>query len=134
MPMSRSAVAVAGQGYGRPFRGKVEHTAQIPINVTALTTAEVDADGYLKPGVPFEADGTLILAAAGIVFGVSIEPIKVAKSNSAPDLAAASAAFQIGLGTIGQVNRAIIEDNLGRVLTANEIAGFGLAGSLIKLL
>lgn len=134
MPMSARVRTVAGQGYGRPFRGPVDHTAQIAVNVTALTVAEVDADGYIKPGVVLQKNGTLITAAAQIAYGVVPEPIKVANSNSAPDLAAASAAFQLAVGVIGMVNRAIMEDNLGRVLTANEIAGFDLAGSTLKLL
>lgn len=134
MPMSRRALTTAGQGYGRVFRGVLEHTHQIPVNITALTSAEVDADGYIKPGVPLQKTGALITGAAQIVFGVVPEPIKVANSNSAPDLAAASNAFQLAVGDIGQVNRAIIEDNLGRVLTANEIAGFDLAGCMVKLL
>jgi hypothetical protein len=113
--------------------GPVNHTSQIAVNIAALTAAEVDSKGWLKPGVPLEKDGTLILAAAGIVHGVTIEPLKVANGNAAGDLTAAGVQ-QIAVATICQVNRAIVEKNLGRVLTANEIAGFGLAGSLVKLL
>jgi hypothetical protein len=36
--------------------------------------------------------------------------------------------------TIGQVNRKILEDTIGRVLTADELAAFDAAGSTIKLL
>lgn len=134
MPLSKRALVAANIPYHPVFQGRVDHTAQIAINVTALTSAEVDSDGYLKPGVPFEADGTLLDAAADVVFGVVIEPIKVAAGNAAGDLSAADATFQIALGIEGVVNRNLIEANLGRVLTANEIAGFDLAGSHIRLL
>jgi acyl-CoA hydrolase len=134
MPMSRKVKTTGGQGYGRVFVGIAEYPAQIAVNITALTAAEVDADGYIKPGVPLQASGALVSGAAQVIFGVVPEPIKVANGNAAGDLAAASAAFQLTVITIGQVNRAIIEDNLGRVLSANEIAAFAAAGSQLKLL
>lgn len=124
-----------GVEYASPFVGPAEHYAQIAVNIAALTTAEVDSNGYIKPGVPLEADGTLILAASGVVFGVVPEATKVAKSNAAGDLTAAGTQ-QLALATIGQVNRKIVEENLGRVLTANEIAGFmqgGLGSGIILL-
>ena len=98
----------------------------------------MDSFGYLKPGVAFTAAGVLI-PAAGVVFGVTPESLDVLHilPYSGITFAAALAAAgvqQLAVVTIGQVNRKIMEDNLGRVLTANEIAGFGLAGCLIKLL
>jgi hypothetical protein len=137
MPISATYPSnTPGDVYGNPFRGPVIHTAQIRINVTLLTSAEVDAQGYLKPGVIFSdaVPGVLVGAAPAYAFGVVIEPIKVAAGNDAGSLAAASAAFEIGVGTFGQVNQDVIEDNLGRVLTANEIAGFVRAGSKLNLL
>lgn len=133
MPLSKRTLFAGAQPYHPVFQGRVDHTAQIAINVTALTTAEVDSDGYIKPGVPFAADGTTV-GAAEPVFGVVIEPIKVANGNAAGDLSAADATFQIALGIEGVVNRNLAEANLGRVYTADEIAGFALAGSQIKLL
>lgn len=134
MPVKITQPAAADDVHSLPFIGPIHHTAQIAINVTTLTSAEIDADGYLKPGVPFQANGTLITAAAQVVFGVSIEPIQVAAGNTAPQIAAADSSFQIALATIAQINRAAAEDILGRAYTANEVAGFALAGSLIKLL
>ena len=134
----------AGKIYGRPFRGEVDHTAQIKVDLTALTSREIDAYGYLKPGVPLKKDGTLVSGAAQVVFGVTIEPINVLQLYppqgplSAGDLttaiAAAATDFEVAVGTIGQVVQAVIEDNLEAVLTANEIAGFGLAGCHVILL
>lgn len=133
MPMRAQVNTVAGQLYGRPAVGVAEHQAQRLINVSVLTANEVDADGYLKPGVPFDRAGLLI--ATGIpVFGVTTEPIKVAKSNSGTDLTAAGTAVQATLLLIGMVNRKIAEDDLGRSYTAFEIAGFDLAGSKLALL
>jgi hypothetical protein len=133
MPVKITQPAAADDVYASPFRGPINHTAQIAVNITALTNAEIDAKGWVKPGLPLSAAGTLVGAAVP-VFGVVIEPIKVAASNSAGDIAAASAAFQLSVAVIGAVSRPVVESNLGRVLNANEIAGFGLAGCLIKLL
>lgn len=132
MPMRSQVNSVAGQVYGRAAVGVTEHAAQRAINVAALTANEVDSDGYLKPGVPFDVAGALVGAAA-YVFGVTIEPIKVAIDNTGPNLTAAGI-VQVTLQCIGMVNRAIAESNLGRVYTANEIAGFALAGSKLVLL
>ncbi len=132
MPMRNQVNTVGGQIYGRAARGIVEHTEQRAINVSLLTANEVDSDGYLKPGVPFDRAGFLV-AANVPVFGVSIEPIRVAKGNAAADLSASGAAVQVGLQVIGIMNRKIAEDNLGRALTAAEIAGFDLAGSKMIL-
>lgn len=133
MPVRVTQPAAADDSYALPFVGPINHTAQIAIDVTALTSAEVDADGFLRPAVPFTAAGALV-AAGDAVFGVSIEPIKVADGNEAADFAAADASTQIGVATIAQINRAAAEDMLGRAYTADEVAGFLRDGSLIKLL
>jgi hypothetical protein len=109
----------------------VNHTAHVKVDVSALTTAEVDTYGYIKPGVPLLQTGLLVTA--GYVFGVTIEPIKIAASNSSTDLGAATDCF-VAVATIAQVSQDIIEDNLGRALTTAELAGFDLAGSKIALI
>jgi hypothetical protein len=122
----------AGDGsYGRPFIGPIDHTVQIDVKIKTLTDDEIDRYGYIKPGVPINKDG--ILVASGAVLGVTIEPIKVAASNSAEDIAAAPSC-QLGIAVIGQVSQAIIEDNLGRALTSAEKAGFLTAGCLVGLI
>jgi len=131
-------ISAAGSIYGRPFVGPTNHFAQISVDITLLTAAEVDSQGFLKPGVPFSAAGTLVGAAVP-VFGVTPEPLDVLHIPpfSTLTFAAALAAAgtqQLAVCIIGSVNRKIMEDNLGRVLNANEIAGFGLAGCLVKLL
>jgi hypothetical protein len=123
MPMrvTNPAGTSSGTQLGHPWVGDVEGLIAIVIPMGALTTAEVDANGYLKPGVPFTRAGALV--AAGAVYGVTIEAIKVANTNSAADLTAAGSQ-EVTVGTIGMVSRAIIEDTLGRVLTAAELTGF----------
>lgn len=133
MPMSVKKTA-GGDAYASPFVGPMNHPGTVRLDVSALSTDEVDAKGYLKPGVPLKSGGVLLDGTVGeYVWGVNIEATKVAESNAAGDLAAA-VDRDVTLGLIGVVNRDIIEDNLGRALTANEIAGFAAAGSLIRLL
>lgn len=132
-PLSKTTLTSENETYVSPFVGPIDHTHTVDMNITSLTSDEVDADGYLKAGVPVDAAGALV-GVATPVFGVTIEPLKVADGNAAGDLAAAPASIDIAVATICQVNRAVIEDILGRVLTANEIAGFDLAGSTCKLL
>lgn len=132
-PLKRNTVLTAGEVYALPFVGPINHTHTLAVDITALTVDEIDADGYLKPGLPLDAAGALVGVAPAYVFGVTIEPLKVAESNSAADIAAAGT-VDIAVATIGQVNRAVAEDILGRALTANEVAGFAAAGSTMKLL
>lgn len=132
-PLKRRSLLTGGSIYPNPLVGPVNHTHAIAVNIAALTTAEVDARGYLKPGVIFAADGTLVGIAPDYAFGITVEPLKVATGNTAAELTAAGV-VDVALATIGQVNRAVVEDILGRVLTADEIAGFTRAGSTLKLL
>lgn len=134
MPIRVTNPATADQVYASPFVGPVNHTAQIQVNLTLLTNAEIDSKGYLKPGVPLTLAGILVGVAPAYVFGVTIEAIKVANGNAAGDISGASTSFEVAVCTVGQVNRAIAEDNLARAYTANELAGFVAAGSTIKLL
>lgn len=60
MPMKITAVAAAGEAYASPFIGPVNHTATVRVDVSALTTYEVDTYGYLKPGVFLTRAGLLV--------------------------------------------------------------------------
>jgi hypothetical protein len=46
-----------GTAYASPFVGPVDHTAHVRVDVSALTTSQVDSKGYLKPGVVLTLDG-----------------------------------------------------------------------------
>ena len=128
----------AAKVYPSPWRGEIDHTAQIAVDITVLTDNEIDDFGYLKPGVPFTNAGALA-GMTTVIFGVTIEPLNVL--NMVPTgtvtkatAKAAAGTQQVVVGTIGQVNRHVIETILGRVLTANELAAFAAAGCLVKLL
>lgn len=136
MPIMIDAVASEANTYGHPFVGPgAEYTDVVLVDISDLTTAEVDAFGYLKPGVPFAKAGDLV--GSGVpVYGVTLESIRLKHATVPPtdvSLAADTGTMQVAVGTHGVVNRDIMEDNLGRALTADEIAGFALAGSHIHL-
>lgn len=122
----------ASQDYGKVHVGPANYTHQLAVNVAALTSAEVDGNGWIKPGVIFDKAGILVGAAPAFNYGIIIEATKVAKSNSGTDLTAAGVQRVVVL-RFGLVNGDIIEDNLGRVLTANELAGFERAGTHLAL-
>lgn len=125
---------VGGQSYSNPFLGGVDHPAQILIDISGLTTDEVDAFGFLKPGVPLTKAGILVGASPAFPYGVTFEAQKISPINPTNGtLAAITVDLIITVNTIGHVNRDVAEDNLGRAYTADEIAGFDRAGSKIAL-
>lgn len=132
-PILQRRVSTGDSIYSSVFVGPVDHPASVRVTPSALAAGVVDAHGYIPSGFPLAKDGTTV-GAGEAVFGCTIEAVKVAPSGSAADLAAATDPVDVTVGTIGQVNRDILEDNLGRVLTAAEIAGFGLAGSHLVLI
>lgn len=106
--------------YANPFVGPIDHTTHVTVDISELTSAEVDADGYLKPGVPLKPDGTLADGTAGERAYLTVEAAKVHTSNSG--LASVTADVPVAVATVCQLNQAIGEDILGRAYTANEIA------------
>lgn len=100
------------------------------LDVSALSDAVVDADGFLIPGAVLDRtdasipDGTA--DGAGVVV---IAVTEVAASNSAADLTAASDRT-ISVLARGTVQQARVEENLGRALTAAELAALD-AGDII---
>lgn len=129
MPIGITTTA-GGLAHAPVFVGDITGTDVIKIDISDMSTYEVDLDGYLKPGVPFAKDGNLV--GNGVpVWGVTIEPIKITTTNTDAVLDAATDCF-VAVG-FGLCNRDIMEDNLGRALTADEIAGFDLAGSNCRI-
>lgn len=132
MPITVEDVASESNTYGKPFVGPgAQYTDVVKLDVSDMGSNEVDSGGYLKPGLPLAKDGNLIGSAVP-VYGVTLESVKVATGNTDAILDAATDCF-VTVGTVGVVNRDIMEDNLGRALTSDEIAGFDLAGSQIHL-
>lgn len=143
MPLRTTSVATAGTQYATQglFVGPVDHTHSLLVDLSDLTYAdesggEVDADGYLIPGTPLKKDGTLADGTTDeFIFGVVVEPVNVGVGfvDADTDLDALTD-IHVAVATVGQVNRDIVEDNLGRALSANEIAAFDAAGSKLVLL
>lgn len=132
MPMSSTVLREGGETYANPFVGPIDHPDHVKLDVSGLTTAEVDEYGYLKPGVPLTAAG--ILVAAGFVWGVTIEAVKIVAANPTNvSLAADTSDPLVAVARKGMINRDIAEDNLGRAYTAAELAGFVAAGSQFSL-
>ena len=131
--MPLSVVKTAGTTtYGHPIVGTPGPLLQVVVDISGLTTAEVDADGFLKPGVPFTSGG--ILVASGFIYAINPEPIKIVDYVPTDVLLAAdTATIPVGMVTGGVINRDIVEDNLGRAMTAAEIAGAAAAGSQFTL-
>ena len=130
MPLSIKSTA-GGMCHAPVNVGQILATDVVKVDLSDLSSNEIDSNGFLKPGVPFAKDGELVGSAVA-VYGVTIAATKVANSNSSGDIAAAVDCF-VTVMTHGVVNRDIAEDNLGRAYTANEIAGFALGGSNLTL-
>lgn len=123
----------SGQGaYANPLLGPVNHVDHVKVDVSGLTTNEVDSDGYLKPGVPFTQAG--ILVASGKAYGITFEAVKVmtpAQAATNDTIAAVTLDPLVAVETHGLVNRDIGEDNLGRAYSAAEIAGMAAGDNLM---
>ncbi len=132
MPIRFKKSGTVRRLYASPFVGPIDYTVGIQVNLAVLTAFEVDAQGYLKPGIPLRRDGTLVTA-GGYVFGTTVEEVKVA-DNNLPATIAALGVQEIAVATICQVNESVASEVLGREYTAAERAGFIAAGSKNVLL
>jgi hypothetical protein len=123
-----------GQSYANPLVGLPRDMAHVKLDTSGMTTAEVDADGYLKPGVMLTVAGVLV-GASGIPFGITVEAQKVTTTTpvTTGTLAAETADPVVAVCCAGLVNRDVAEDCLGRALNANELAGFVIAGSKLSV-
>lgn len=118
MPMSVTSTA-GGDAYIDIRVGECQ-IHQAKLNAANLAASR-DAGLSLPVGLPVKVDGTLISAPAQATFGlIGPEPVKL----GAVDIFA-------NVIIMGPVNRDAIEDNLGRVLTADEIASLPPAIKLI---
>ena len=139
MPLQVRTVTTGGDAYQHPMEGPVTHTAQLTIDISALSTTWVDSDGYLKPGTMIRENGLPISAASQYVFGIVLEPVRLGYydgsfGNSAAILAGATD-VQVAVATHGACLKAVLEGNIGRSLNDNELKAFKpTSGSFIKLL
>jgi hypothetical protein len=123
MPI-RITETAGGVAYANPFVGNPGPTTVVKLDVSGMTTNEVDVDGYLKPGTPLLSTGVLVSGAGQTVFGVVIAPVQIAETNTG--LAGDTSDPLVTVATSGLINRDIAEDNLGRALSANELAALAL--------
>jgi hypothetical protein len=133
MPISVKETS-GGTVYGNPLVGTPGPFTHIKLDLSTLTTDEVDADGNLKPGCVFESNGTPV-GSGQICYGIVVEaiklPITLPRTNTT--LGNETGDPLIAVSTAGLVNRDVAEDNLGRAYTADELAGFVIAGSNFSL-
>ena len=116
-------------GFGSGQRGGKDCTG----DMRQVDVRRLQRDGYLKPGVAFKSDGTLVSGASQTIYGVVIEPLQIPGQTTNSGLSSNTSDPIIALGVMGIINRDIAEDNLGRAYSANEISAFAAAGSLVKL-
>lgn len=137
-PLSKRTTLTEGATYGDPFVGPYEHTHAVRLDVSSFTqgdgAAEIDSKGYIRPGTPVQLNvtGTPVGAVHGAKVtaadqraGVVIEPIKVLQTGETP---ATGTDQDLAVAFNTAINRAIVEDNLERALSAAEIAALNAAG------
>lgn len=114
MPISITSTA-GGTGYADIRVGDSQNVHQALFDVSAITA---NADGYIPPGLPLQADGSAISAGS-----------QTAAFVVGPEAVKEGAADHFGNVFLdGVFNRDMIEDNLGRVLNANELAALTAGG------
>ena len=134
MPMKVTETAAAGAVHPSPFIGPINHQVGILVDVSTLTTDEVDNYGYLKPGVILTQTGDLVSLTTEVAYGAVIEAVKVAPAGSdSTALAAITTDVEVAVGLWVLLNRDILEDSLGRAVSANELLAINAAGSHVAL-
>jgi len=127
MPLESTKTAGA-QAYGNAFMNPIEQMDHVKLDVSTLTTDEVDANGYIKPNVPLRQDGTLVSGASQTVYGLTIEATKLPGRTNNASLGADTTDPLIAVCTSALINRDIAEDNLGRAFSANELTALTAGG------
>lgn len=120
--------------YASPYQtGADGNNVHVKVDVSALTTREVDTNGYLKPGVPLvQATGLLPTLAGDVIVAVE-EEVKIASGNTAAILSAITNDPFVACRVFGTVNHDMLASVLGAELTAGEKAAFNGAGSSLRL-
>ena len=93
------------------------------LDATTLAASK-DADGYLPPGLPVLANGSPVSGAGQAAYGlIGPEPAKLGSVNTFGNMIFS-----------GGCNRDMIEANLGRALSADELSAIatGLPGVVLK--
>lgn len=110
MPMRVTNTAAKGTAYADIRVGEGHGIHQVKLDVSTLGGVD-DADGVLPPGLPIKADGTPVTAGAQAAYGViGPEPVKLGADDHFGNVILS-----------GNVNRDMIEDNLARAVSADEL-------------
>ncbi len=113
-PISVTNTSERGTAYSDIRVGDVT-VHQIKYDVSALTGVD-DENGSLPVGLPIKADGTPVTTNADTAYGVvGPEPVKLEAADHFGNVILA-----------GALNKDAIEDNLGRAISANELAAIAL--------
>jgi hypothetical protein len=122
------------QSYGNPFIGDVGQVEHIKLDVSVLTTDEVDSNGYLKPGVLLKSTGVLPDGTASeYIWGATPEAYKLPGRTGNSSLGSDTTDPLVPVVRDCLINRDIWEDNMGRAMTAYELAAIARAGSHVKI-
>lgn len=111
-----------GQSYIDIRVGEGHGIHQGLIDVSEVGSVD-DAEGYLPPGLPLTAAGDPVGAGEDAYGIVGPEAVKVGAADHYGNMI-----------MTGVLNRDAIEDNLGRVLSADELAGIASGCPGIKLI
>ncbi len=119
--------------YRTPFNGQAPHVNHLTIDPVDFDGVDwCDENGYLIPGTPLQADATPATGNGEDAAFIVPYPVKIATGNTTAILTAA-ADQQIGVATRGDLLQATIEANIGRVLTADELANIAATGRFVIL-
>lgn len=122
----KTSTSSGGNEYSLPHLGDSNEKISVLLDVSALYDTDlIDSKGYVKPGAVFRYDSGNKVAvpvdgADQTAYGISLAAVKVADDAQEATLNAAQD-FEIVLLVGGTFDRALIEGNLGRALTANEL-------------
>lgn len=142
MPIEITTVA-GGVGYASPFVGPIDHTVHVKIDISTLTTDEVDAYGFLKPGVPL---ALLTSKLAGLIGGEALVGTAVAAAqvgntgNGTMGAVTVSAGAKAGLYSLEIIEPAanagtfiVLDPDGVEVGTGNVAAAFNAGGIAFTL-
>ncbi len=118
-PISVTTTAAPGIAYTDVRMGGGHSIHQVLLDVSDLA-ASADANGTLPPGFPIRTNGDPVTGGADALEGVI-----------GPEAVTLGSADHFGnVIRSGDLNKNAIEDNLGRVLSANELAAIALIGAI----
>lgn len=136
MPIKVTATAANGELWPTPFIGRIDHTVAIRIDISGLTSREVDAYGWLKPGVLFRKDGTLAGAPAAykeaFINGGAAGNLTVTGIATADQLLEVTY-FTISGGNVTAVSDLTAEFTVTAANTINNTGGTATTGGRLRV-